>query len=401
LTTVTSRRWAPIAVIILIAVMLSACGGGPPPATSWSGLIVSGETAYLAATDRIYAIDTNRKTPNSNRLLWSFPPLDQNATVTFHGQPALSEDGALFAGSDSLTGQGAIIALDTTQIIEALSEGTTVRKTAKPQWSYPPDDKTPSPGSIFGGVTYDGASIYAATNDGRVFSFDAATGAPHWVFTATQRIWSSPVVSGSMVYAAAQDHNLYALNAATGRPVWNAPFKASALLAGTPTVYGNTIYVGSIDQKVYAVNAADGTPKWPQPFEAQGWVWDGPILFDNVLYFGDLSGNFYALSREGTPVWTQPLKLDGGIRAQPLVTPDTLYVPTLARKLYAIDRATQAIKWTFTAEHDGEQLMTTPVLVGDLILVAPVPSGGSPVRLYAVDAESGNLVWRYPAPESQ
>ena len=399
MTTVTSRRWAPIAVIILIAVMLSACAGGPPPATSWSGLVVSGETAYLAATDRIYAIDTNRKTPNSNRLLWSFPPLDQNASVTFHGQPALSENGILLAGSDSLTGKGAIVALDTTQIIEALSEGTTVRQTAKPQWSYPPDDTTQQPGSIFGGVAYDGKSIYAATNDGHVLALDAQAGALNWVFTATQRIWSSPVVSGSVVYAASQDHTLYALNAANGSIQWT--FTAGAMSPGTPTVYGNTVYFGALDNKVYAVNATTGEQRWT--FDAQGWVWDGPILFDNVLYFGTLQGELYALSREGTPVWSQPLKLvdSGGIRAQPLVTQDVMYVPTLGRKLFAIDRATQTIKWTFTTLQDGEQLLTTPVLVGELILAAPLPSGGSPVRLYAVDAESGNLVWRYPAPETQ
>lgn len=382
MTTGIPRRWASIAVIMLATVLLSACGG-PPPATTWSALIVSDQTAYLAATDRIYVIDTNVRTPNSNRLLWSFPPADQNAAVTFHSQPALSEDGTLFAGSDSPSGQGVIFALDTS------SQG-------QPVWGYPPSgDNQPKLGSIYGGIAYDGESVYAGSNDGSVVSLKAETGQPNWVFTATQRIWSSPVVSDLTVYVGSQDHNLYALNAANGSVKWT--YTASAVIAGTPSVYGDTVYAGSLDNKLHAVNAQSGAQKWE--FAAQGWIWDGPVMFDSTLYFGDLSGNFYALRLDGTPVWNQPLKLEGGIRAQPLVTEDTIYIATQARALYAIDRVSQAVKWTFTALHDGESLLTAPVLAGDSLLIAPLPSGGSPIRLYAVDAQSGNLQWQFPAPE--
>lgn len=366
---------------MLATVLVSACGG-PPPATSWSGLTVSGQTAYLAATDRIYALDTNVKTPNATRLLWSFPPADQNASVTFHSQPALSESGILFAGSDGATGNGFVFA------VETANKG-------QPVWSYPASAEGGAHlGSIYGGVAYDGKSVYAGTNDGNVVSINAANGQLNWIITTT-RIWSAPAISGTTVYVASQNHNLYALNAANGSTKWT--FTAGAMMAGTPTVYGNTVYVGSFDNKVYAINAGEGKQKWA--FEAQGWVWDGPILFENTLYFGDLGGYFYAVNKEGALVWSQPLKLEGGIRAQPLVTSDMIYVPTQARKLYAINRADQTIKWTFTALQDGESLLTTPVLVGESLLVAPQPSGGSPTRLYSVDAVSGNLQWQFPAPE--
>ena len=394
MTTGIRRRWISIAVIMLAALTLAACGG-PPPAASWSGLTVSGQTAYLAATDRIYAIDTNVKTPNASRLLWSFPPLEQGARVTFHSQPAVSENGdVLFAGSDSAAGSSAVFALDTQLLVDA-GEPPNTKKTASIVWAYPAGENPPPLGSIYGGVAYDGKSIYAGTSDGQVISIGAQTGQVNWVFTATQRIWSSPVVSGSVVYVASQNHSLYALRASDGSKLWT--FQSNALMPGTPAVYGDTVYAGSLDNQVYAIQADAGTQKWA--FDAQGWVWDGPILFDNILYFGTLNGDFYALSRAGTPVWEQPLKLEGGIRAQPLVTQDVIYVATQARKLYAIERASRAIKWTFTALQDGEQLLTTPVLAGESLLVAPMSAGGSPTRLYAVDAQSGNLQWQYPAPE--
>jgi serine/threonine-protein kinase len=377
-----------IAVIMLVAVFVSACGGAPAP-SAWSGIIVSGKIAYLTATDRVYALDTNVETPNLSREKWAFPPADQNAAVTFHGPLALF-DGVLYTGSDAPSGAGVLFAFDA-----ATGEG---------KWSYPAGEPGASLASVYGGVASDGKWLVAGTNDGRVVGVDAQTGQLKWTFPPTTtapigRIWSTPAISGSFVYAATQDHKLYALKMATGEPAWPSPFQAGALLAGTPTVYGDTVYVGSFDQKLYAINAADGTPKWAKPFEAQGWLWDGPAVFDNLLYFGDLSGNLYAVKMDGTAAWDQPVKLEGAIRAQPLVTADRIYVVTNARRAYALDRANQKPVWIFTTLQDGEALLTTPVLVGNSLLIAPLPSGGTPVRLYSVNAASGNLQWQFPVPQ--
>ena len=401
-----TRRWVSIAVIVLAAGLTAACGGSLPP-TSWSGLTTSGSIAYLASTDRIYAIDTNPETNNLQRQLWVFPP-DQGASVTFHSQPSLSESGLLYAGSDSPAGQGIIFALDTTRPISV---------TVDVRWSYPAGENAPRLGSIFGGVVHDGDTVYAATGEGRVVSLKARPesqfGELNWTFPTTTaapigRIWSSPVVSGGIVYAAAQDHNLYALDAETGEQKWK--FRAGAMLAGAPTVYRDTIYVGSFDQKLYAVDAATGARKWEFTAQgtAQGWLWDGPTVFDDVLYFGDLNGNLYAIGLDGREIWRLASgtelktgnKLEGMIRAQPLVTEDRIYVATSAGKLYALERATQREVWTFKSGQDGEQFLTTPALVGDLLLIAPLPAGGSPVRLYAVNVKSGNAQWQFPAPQT-
>ncbi|HLF26724.1 MAG TPA: PQQ-binding-like beta-propeller repeat protein [Anaerolineae bacterium] len=395
MTTIHPRRWTSIAVIVLVAGLLAACGGSPGP-NSWSGLAVSGETAYLTSTDRIYAIDTNPETNHQQRLLWSYPPIGQNAAVTFHSEPFLTDDGILYTGSDSLSNRGAVFALDTTQTIEA-GEPPDTSPTVNVEWAYPPDENALPLGSIFGGIAFDGDSVYAGANDGHIVSLNAASGQLNWVYTTTQRIWSTPVVTNATVYVTSQDHQLYALNAGNGSLKWQ--FVAGAVLAGTPTVYQDTVYAGSFDQKLYAVDAATGAKKWE--FTAQGWLWDGPAVADDVLYFGDLSGRLYAVNTEGTAVWTQPLTLEGMIRAQPLIDGDRLYVVTSARKLYAINRTTQKIDWTFTTLQDGESLLTTPELAGDQLLVAPLPAGGSPVRLYALNTRSGNLAWQFPPPAPQ
>jgi outer membrane protein assembly factor BamB len=202
------------------------------------------------------------------------------------------------------------------------------------------------------------------------------------------------VVSGTTVYVASQDHNLYALNARDGSVKWT--FTAGALLVGTPTLYQGTIYAGSFDQNLYAVDATNGTLEWT--FEAQGWLWDGPTVYDDTLYFGDLNGNLYAVDLNGRQLWTT--QLQGAIRAQPLVTEDRVYVATRQRLLYALDRNTRNPVWPapFSVEQDGAELLTTPVLVDDRLFITPIPAGNPPIRLYAIQVESGNVVMRFPDP---
>lgn len=406
-------RWVAIAVIVISAGLISACGGPPPP-TSWSGLTASGQTAYLASTDRIYALDTDPFTNDQQRQLWTFPAAGQTASFTFHGKPLLAENGTLHSGSDNLSDSGNFVfALDTGQIIE-VGEPPDVSKTAGTKWAYPSGENQLSLGSIYSGASSDGDSVYVATGQGQVVSLaanpDGTAGQVQWVYTTTQPIWSTPVVSGSVVYAASQDHHLYALDADTGSEIWK--FSAEAALAGTPTVYGDTVYVGSVGQKLYAVDAATGAARWE--FPTQGWLWDGPAVYDDTLYLGDLNGNLYALGLDGREMWRlssgteltpnvaeNKNPLEGMLRAQPLVTEDRIYLATGAGKLYALERATRSHVWTFTALQGGEQFLTTPVLLGETLLVAPTPTGASPIRLYAITAVSGNVEWIFPPRQEQ
>jgi hypothetical protein len=145
---------------------------------------------------------------------------------------------------------------------------------------------------------------------------------------------------------------------------------------------------------LYAVDAATGTARWE--FATQGWLWDGPALYDDTLYLGDLSGNLYALGLDGREIWRlssgteltpnnaeNKNALEGMIRAQPLVTEDRIYLPT---------GMASCTPWSGLRENTFDfhgparrrAILTTPVLAGETLLVAPTPTGASPIRLYAI-----------------
>lgn len=72
-----------------------------------------------------------------------------------------------------------------------------------------------------------------------------------WVFSAGGKIRSSPALGNNTIYVASEDGRLYAVDTATGRNIWD--FTTGGKLTSSPTLVGGTIYVGSHDGKVYAI----------------------------------------------------------------------------------------------------------------------------------------------------
>ena len=86
------KHYLFILVFIGIAVTLSACAGGVTTATSWPGLTVDDQYAYVAYNTQVYAVDLIN---GSER--WRYPAEPDNK-ITFYADPSLSQDGQLIVG---------------------------------------------------------------------------------------------------------------------------------------------------------------------------------------------------------------------------------------------------------------------------------------------------------------
>ncbi len=62
--------------------------------------------------------------------------------------------------------------------------------------------------------------VFIGALDGRVYSFDAATGALRWSTPTGGGVLSSPAVAAGVLYVGSDDGHLYALDAATGAVLW-------------------------------------------------------------------------------------------------------------------------------------------------------------------------------------
>ncbi len=385
------RRWFAIVLMLVLMSVLAACGGAPA-VTSWPGMVVRDNTAYIASSDQVYALDVATNV-DAKRQVWVHKPVN-SASIGYHSQPAISADGkTLYLGADALTGNnGLVIAVDTEKVTTS--------------WTYPLTNTDIDPGNIYGGIVLANEKLFFAGGHGQLFALDAVTGRPAWDQpfdpNTNTRIWSTPAVSDKLVFIASQDHHVYAVNQSDGNQAWvfPAPSDQSNIVgtfAGSPAVYGDTIYVGSFDSNLYALDL-NGKLKWK--FTANGRLWDPPAESDGTLYFGDLSGNVYALdAATGQKKWPQLATVIGGVRATPLVAGGKIYVGTDQFKMYALEAATGRAVWQnpFSGK-DGEMFVVTPAISGTTLIALPNLAGGTPTRLYGLNAETGAQLFVFPTP---
>jgi len=173
-----------------------------------------------------------------------------------------------------------------------------------------------------------------------------------------------------------------------------------------------------------SVSEKDGAPRWTfnlNRYGSKGYNL-APSVVDGVVYFTDLSGAVYAISEEdGQEVWRHPGSEDATFStATSAVGPDSrLYNAFNVGKGSAVEGVLRShdlkfgdIVWakSFTEGINaapavgpmGPQNRTTVIVgVGNNPECLPEPVIGTTKRakLYALDAETGNTLWSFTAPE--
>jgi len=105
---------------------------------------------------------------------------------------------------------------------------------------------------VFTAPTVAYGRVYVGCNDGRLHTFDAATGARGWTFQAGDKVQSSPAAAGGAVYFGCHDGFLYAVDAQTGELLWK--FATGSRIVSSPWPADGVVYVGSDDGSLYAVH---------------------------------------------------------------------------------------------------------------------------------------------------
>lgn len=129
-----------------------------------------------------------------------------------------------------------------------------------------------------------------------------------------------------------------------------------------------------------------------------------PLIVDEVVYVQDLSSNVHALDREtGEVLWQKEYGL-------PQIGPNgvalgwgKLFVAKGSEEIAALDAGTGEELWSTSivaSETDGIDIQ--PTVIGGLVLASTVPisvdglfQGGDRGVIHALDAETGEVVWKF------
>ncbi|HLA88493.1 MAG TPA: PQQ-binding-like beta-propeller repeat protein, partial [Anaerolineales bacterium] len=195
-------------------------------------------------------------------------------------------------------------------------------------------------------------------------------------------LWSAPSTDGSLLYVTSLDHHFHLIDPTKG--VSNDPIDLGGAAPSSPVVGSDGVYVGSFASTIEYIKT-NGEHKVIA--KTDSWIWGSPLLDGQTLYYADLSGKVYSLDlASGNQNW-DTVQPDGPIVASLLIAGDQLYVATEAGTLVALDRDGKTV-WEKTV---GGKIYTTPVVSGDLILVAPYQAD---FVLAAYDA-AGKQAWTF------
>jgi outer membrane protein assembly factor BamB len=195
--------------------------------------------------------------------------------------------------------------------------------------------------------------VIALTRDGQVRSVEPG-GKLVWQRQMGNRFYAGATVDEGLIYVPGTDGVLYALYAKTGEPKWQYP--AGEALVTQPVLAGDLVLVASQSDTLFAVKRATGELAW--------------------LYRRDPPAGF-TIHRASAPT----------------VRGETAWVGFSDGTLVSLDLTDGGVKWEKSlAPGTGGQFLdvdTTPMLDEAGRLYAASYSGG----LYALDAETGDVVW--------
>ena len=168
------------------------------------------------------------------------------------------------------------------------------------------------------------------------------------------------------------------------------------------------MYFGSDDHNLYAVDACTGHQNWK--FSAQGPIPATPAIAGGTVYFGSYDGKFYAVdAQNGKLKWKfstggeRRFEAKGihGLQPKNQTIPDPwdvylssavvmqgmVYFGSGDGNLYALDANSGELRWKF---HTGDVVHASPAFADGTLYF-----GSWDTFLYAVDAATGKEKWRF------
>lgn len=259
--------------------------------------------------------------------------------------------------------------------------------------------------TICNGTVYFGTAqplAYYATGEsiqyGCIYALDTETGAEKWKFEIDKgEVYSSPVVANGILYCGSNDGHLYALDATAGTEIWR--FRTGDYIYSSPAVYDGIVYIGSNDRTLYAIDAANGSLVWE--YVTDDVIHGSPAISNNTVLVGSYDGSLYAFHADtGELKW----KITNGyIRCSPAILEDTVYFGVNQGDFYAVDLETGEEKWMLDLEGPSGEVfsgISDPSASENVLYFGtdnfPAQQDGNSVcHLFAVETETGNLLWTY------
>ena len=205
-------------------------------------------------------------------------------------------------------------------------------------------------------------------------------------FSTGWSLRSSPTVATGILYIGTDGYMIHAINIGTGQEIWN--YTAGRDFWSTPLVVGSTVYTGSEDGNLYAFNRFNGSLRWL--FTANGSISSSAKYIDGTLVFGSYDGYVYFVNAT-TGLQTQPPFVTGGqIWGTPAIVDGTVIIGSNDGNVSRFRLSDRSVLWNFTRPSSFLIKYSSAAVHNGRVFI-----GSDDTYAYALDLDTGALVWRF------
>jgi outer membrane protein assembly factor BamB len=271
--------------------------------------------------------------------------------------------------------------------------------TGKVVWDLRRDKRYKGPASDVTAPVFGRAQVFVAFQDGTLLALNAKNAKIEWKRRLPTTLQSSPLMIGKKLYIGSDRGILFALDTANGHTRWT--YRAAHTIKASPSYDQGTIYVGDYGGAMFALRASDGHEMWRTDTQAlppggEGGFYSSPAIANGRVYAGRDDGTVYALRRRnGRYAWSHQTRND--VYGSPAVadvpgTPGpTVYIGSYDKHLYAIDALTGKLRWRYDV---GGAVPGTAVVIGQTVYTSSFATGKS----IGIDVLSHKKVFSFGSP---
>ena len=186
---------------------------------------------------------------------------------------------------------------------------------------------------------------------------------------------------------------VYALNLANGSEKWRYPEKADnkiTFFAPPVLTPDGQLLAASYDNKIYSLNPENGQTNqgnWPFSGAKNRYI-ASPLVADQKVFAPSADQSLYALDFTGKELWS--FETGHSLWATPAFENGVVFQPSMDHFLYAINAETGALVWK--SEDLQGALVGHPTLGPDGSLYL----GSFSREMLAIDSSTGKVLWRTP-----
>ncbi len=356
------KRSLSILVLVLLSLLLLAGCAMGPRAESTPGLAANQSHVFLTAANKIYKIDLE-----SGVETWRYPA-DNSRFMSY--APVLINDETFIYGDmyNSLQKQN----------VDTPSQKIWEFKEAK--------------GWYQAKVAEANGIIVAPNTDRNIYGVNAQDGTLKWKHEDSFAFLAEPVIVDKFAIVSSQDHEILFLDLETGEE--KASFKMQGAVVAKPFYLEETglIYVGGLGHEFVAIDPKEQKEVWRYSGSVTklSGIWAPPIMLGGNMVFNDDLGNIISVDpKTGKENWV--LAEQGKMLAGLVALDDERFL--VASENGTIKAFDTNRKPLFQFDIPKAKIYSTPIVAGDLVIVAPM---GAEFVLYAYPLElAGMPQWTF------